>query len=97
MAVDGAVAAHRSCGRTYRRRRMCVLAGETPAPGALRNLSARGAYFETNARPAIGTVAMLYHPCAGGIEATVIAQDRDGLRLSFPFGPVPFPPGKQPA
>ncbi len=85
MAIDGARAARRSTGHSYRRRRMCVLAARTPVPGALRDLSARGAFFETNGRPAIGEAVALHHPVAGVIDATVAAHDRDGVHLRFTF------------
>jgi hypothetical protein len=67
---------------------MCALVGDTTAPGALRNLSARGTLFETNARPPIGAVVALHHPIAGPIDATVTAHDHDGVCLRFAFGPA---------
>src|SRR3546814_10780490 len=38
----------------WRRRRMCVLVCERPFPASLRDVSANGAFLETNARPDIG-------------------------------------------
>ena len=38
----------------WRRRRMCVLIAGNPCPAALRQVSAAGAFLETNARPALG-------------------------------------------
>ena len=71
----------------WRRRRMCILlAGDRPAPGALRDISARGAFLETNARPALGTHVELRHPEAGIIAATVKSIADDGVGLGFICG-----------
>ena len=67
----------------WRRRRMCVLVADMPAPAALREVSARGAFLETNARPPLGTSVELRHPEAGSIQATVYAIANDGIRLGF--------------
>ena len=55
----------------WRRRRMCVLIAELPSPAALREISATGAFLETNARPALGTNVELHHPEAGAIAGVV--------------------------
>jgi len=66
---------------------MCVLvSGEHPAPGALREVSAMGAFLETNARPALGTYVELRHPEAGAIGATVKSLTPDGVGLAFACG-----------
>jgi hypothetical protein len=67
----------------WRRRRMCVLMAEHPAPAALREVSARGAFLETNVRPALGSRVELRHPEAGTIEGTVRSLADDGVQLSF--------------
>ena len=67
----------------WRRRRMCVLVAGDPSPAALREVSARGAFVETNARPEIGSRVELRHPEAGTIEGTVCALASDGVQLSF--------------
>ena len=77
---DGAMASR------WRRRRMCILQAETPYPAALREVSARGAFLETNARPDLGSAVLLRHPEAGAIQATVQALADDGIRLRFACG-----------
>ena len=62
---------------------MCLLIAGEPAPGALRTVSATGAFLETNARPAVGTTVELRHPEAGAIQATVRAVGSDGVELGF--------------
>ena len=62
---------------------MCVLITDLPAPAALREISATGAFLETNARPALGAVVELRHPEAGKIDARVQALAPDGIRLAF--------------
>ena len=64
---------------------MCVLIAGAPAPAALRDVSARGAFLETNARPALGATVELRHPEAGTISGTVAALADDGVRLTFAF------------
>ena len=46
----------------WRRRRMCVLISDHPAPAALREVSATGAFIETNVRPELGSAVELHHP-----------------------------------
>ncbi|MEA3032459.1 MAG: hypothetical protein QOH86_475 [Sphingomonadales bacterium] len=62
---------------------MCVLVAGHAAPAALRDVSARGAYVETGARPEIGSRVELRHPEAGTIEGIVRALAADGVQLSF--------------
>ena len=70
----------------WRRRRMCVLIAGAPAPAALREISATGAFLETNARPALGAGIELHHPEAGVIAGTVHALASDGIRIGFDCG-----------
>jgi hypothetical protein len=65
---------------------MCVLVAGSPAPAALRDISGRGAFVETNARPAVGTRVTLQHPEAGAIEAVVRAVGAEGVQLAFDCG-----------
>lgn len=67
----------------WRRRRMCLLVAGGPAPAALREVNATGAFLETNARPEIGTQVELHHPEAGAIEARVRALAEDGVGVDF--------------
>jgi hypothetical protein len=67
----------------WRRRRMCILIADSPAPAALREVSARGAFLETNARPVLGATVELRHPEAGAITGTVQHVAKDGVRLAF--------------
>jgi len=70
----------------WRRRRMCVLIAEHPAPAALREVSAAGAFLETNARPPVGASVELHHPEAGAILAQVRALADDGIAIAFTCG-----------
>jgi hypothetical protein len=70
----------------WRRRRMCVLIADAPAPAALREVSAGGAFVETNARPPLGTKVELRHPDAGSITGEVRTLAEDGVGISFTFG-----------
>lgn len=65
---------------------MCVLIADMPVPAALREVSATGAFLETNARPALGTQIELHHPEAGAIEGIVQALSGDGIRIGFQCG-----------
>lgn len=67
----------------WRRRRMCVLTADGPAPVALRDISATGAFLETNARPALGTRIELRHPDAGTVPADVCGIALDGVAIRF--------------
>ena len=70
----------------WRRRRMCVLIGDRPAPAALRDVSATGAFLETNARPELGRTVELHHPEAGAIAGIVRSVSPDGLSIGFDCG-----------
>jgi len=70
----------------WRRRRMCVLIADAPAPAALREISAGGAFLETNARPALGTKVELRHPYAGAILGEVRSIADDGVGIAFTYG-----------
>ena len=70
----------------WRRRRMCVLIAQAPAPAALREVTARGAFLETNARPKVGTAIVLQHPEAGTIRALVRAVADNGVAIGFDYG-----------
>jgi hypothetical protein len=65
---------------------MCVLIGDSPAPAALRHVSATGAFLETNARPALGCSVELHHPDAGAIAGTVRSVAPDGIGIDFDCG-----------
>jgi hypothetical protein len=65
---------------------MCVLIDERPAPAALRDVSATGAFLETNARPALGRRVELHHPEAGAIFGIVRAVGADGVSIGFDCG-----------
>jgi hypothetical protein len=84
MGAQARIDPDQAMASRWRRRRMCVLIADTPAPAALREVSARGAFLETNARPPLGASVELRHPEAGSIQATVYALAHDGVRLGFP-------------
>ena len=65
---------------------MCILVAGTPAPAALRQISAAAAFVETAARPRIGARVELRHPEAGIIEGRVRAIADDGLFIAFACG-----------
>lgn len=65
---------------------MCVLIAESPSPAALREVSASGAFVETNARPALGAHVELRHPEAGTIMGEVRALADDGVGIRFDCG-----------
>jgi hypothetical protein len=67
----------------WRKRRMCVLLADQPVPAALHDISATGAFLETNARPPLGLQVQLRHPEAGDISGVVDSVSRDGISLSF--------------
>jgi hypothetical protein len=71
----------------WRQRRMCLILAERPAPAAIRHVSARGAFLETNARPALGSTIELRHPDAGTIYGEVAALALDGIDIAFACGP----------
>ena len=70
----------------WRRRSMCVLIADLPMPAALRDVTAAGAFLETNARPPLGTGVELHHPEAGAIAATVRSLSSDGIQIGFEVG-----------
>ena len=70
----------------WRRRRMCVLVTDSPAPAALRSVSATGAFLETNAKPAVGSRVELRHPEAGAIAGVVRALSDEGVKIAFDYG-----------
>ena len=65
---------------------MCVLIAELPVPAALRDVSATGAFLETNARPALGTEVELHHPEAGAIAGIVRSLSTAGIEIGFNCG-----------
>ena len=65
---------------------MCVLIADMPVPAALREVSATGAFLETNARPPIGSDIELHHPEAGAIAGIVQSVAGDGIRVGFDCG-----------
>ena len=66
---------------------MCVLIGaDLPIPAALRDISATGAFLETNARPPLGSGVELHHPEAGAISGTVRSFAHDGVAIGFDCG-----------
>ena len=70
----------------WRRRRMCVLIADLPMPAALRDISATGAFLETNARPPLGTEVELHHPEAGAIAGVVRSLNKGGIEIGFNCG-----------
>jgi hypothetical protein len=83
MAALGKIPTRAKMATRWRRRRMCVLVAGAPAPAALRDVSARGAFLETNARPALGAEVELHHPEAGTIGGIVRAVTAEGIQLDF--------------
>lgn len=86
MSAVGRIGPPGPMATRWRRRRMCVLLAGSPAPAALREISGRGAFLETNARPAVGSRVTLQHPEAGTIAAVVRAAGADGVHLAFDCG-----------
>ena len=70
-----------------RRRLMCILVHEHPAPAAMRAVSARGATLDTASRPEIGSLVELRHPRGGAISGHVRAHGRDSISVDFEQGP----------
>ena len=60
-----------------------MLIADLPAPAALREISATGAFLETNARPELGASIELHHPEAGAIGGVVQGVSGDGIRIGF--------------
>jgi hypothetical protein len=86
MAATASLKGQIGMASRWRRRRMCVLIAEHPAPAALRQVSAAGAFLETNARPALGASVELHHPEAGAIRGEVRSLARDGIGIAFVYG-----------
>jgi hypothetical protein len=83
MRAQARIGSDKVMASPWRRRRMCILIADTPSPAALREVSARGAFLETNARPSLGASVELRHPEAGSIQGVVYALASDGVRLGF--------------
>jgi len=86
MAATNILESRTGMATRWRRRRMCVLIADAPAPAALREVSAAGAFLETNARPALGSSVELRHPEAGTIFGQVRSLADDGVGISFECG-----------
>ena len=86
MGAAASLDAQSNMASRWRRRRMCVLIAEHPAPAALREVSAAGAFLETNARPALGASVELRHPDAGTIFGRVRSLADDGVGIAFECG-----------
>jgi hypothetical protein len=86
MAAVGTIEARQKMATPWRRRRMCILVADAPSPAVLREISARRAFLETNARPPLGSTVELRHPDAGAIQAVVRSLSRDGVELGFDLG-----------
>ena len=71
----------------WRRRRMCVLVADTPAPAALRTIDATGAVVETSVKPSLGASVSLRHPDAGEIAARVSSVAADSITIGFDISP----------
>lgn len=83
MGAAASLEAQGNMASRWRRRRMCVLIADNPCPAALRQVSAAGAFLETNARPHLGASVELHHPDAGAIEAEVSSLTNEGVGLVF--------------
>jgi hypothetical protein len=83
MRVVGKFKQASAMASRWRRRRMCVLIAGQPSPAALREISATGAFLETNSRPALGSAVELHHPEAGAIDAMVNSLAHDGIGITF--------------
>jgi hypothetical protein len=70
----------------WRRRRMCVLVADAPAPAALRAIDATGAIIETSLKPPLGAAVSLRHPEAGEILGRVRAIAADGVTIGLEKG-----------
>lgn len=67
----------------WRRRRMCILECDAPAPAALEALSARRARLRCSARPAPGSSVSLRHPCAGEISGRIERADGSHVEMTL--------------
>jgi hypothetical protein len=86
MAATQSLQSRNTMATRWRRRRMCVLIADLPAPAALREISAAGAFLETNARPPLGATVELHHPEAGAIAGEVRSLADDGIGIAFTCG-----------
>jgi hypothetical protein len=86
MAATASLKGQMGMASRWRRRRMCVLIADRPAPAALRHVCAAGAFLETNARPALGAIVELRHPEAGTIQGEVDSLAKDGIGIAFIYG-----------
>ena len=86
MAKTGGKRHEQVMANRWRRRRMCVILADAPAPAAIRQISGRGAFLETNARPPLGATVELRHPEAGMITGEVSALAADGISIGFKPG-----------
>lgn len=87
--VDDSLArlAERRTTERFRTRRLCLLTSTAgPAAARLRDISAAGAFLETNARPSLGEAVLLEHPEAGSIDAIVTRVALDGVAIAFALG-----------
>jgi hypothetical protein len=66
-----------------RARRMCILHAHAAAHACIREISARSAFLETNARPPLGARVEIEHPEAGRVSGTVTMTALDGIGISF--------------
>lgn len=83
MGVIGGKRRRGGMATRWRQRRMCVLVGASAAPAAIREISARGAFLETNERPELGARVELRHPEAGCLTGIVAALAADGVSVTF--------------
>ena len=69
----------------WRQRRMCALvaSGAASVPATIRDVSARGAFLETNQRLPLGSQVELRHPEAGTIAGEVKSLTLDGMSIAF--------------
>ena len=86
MGAAASLNGHSNMASRWRRRRMCVLIADNPCPAALRQVSAAGAFLETNARPPLGSQVELHHPEAGAISGEVRSLADDGIGIRFTCG-----------
>lgn len=88
MAAIRELATSERMATRWRRRRMCVLVADAPAPAALRTIDATRAVIETSLRLELGAAVSLRHPDAGEIAARVTAIASDSVTIGFEVGPL---------
>ena len=86
MGAERKITGATAMASRWRRRRLCVLVTDNAQPAMLRDVSATGAFLETNARPPLGATVELRHPEAGAIAAVVRSLAHDGITIEFDFG-----------